>query len=183
LGRQRARATRPPEAAFHEILTSPRHRADAPAFLALVRHARAVAARSGEPDGQRALSPEGREEFQRQLARLAAADFRCDVLWSSPLLRARQTAALLGSLCGVPPEEREGLGSDPASRAGKELVAEASARARTERVVLVGHQPWLAEIARSLGASEVADLDCGEVVWLTAREHGGWRVAARLYPA
>ncbi|HUR27164.1 MAG TPA: histidine phosphatase family protein, partial [Planctomycetota bacterium] len=70
-------------------MTSPRHREHAPAFLALVRHARAAQARSGESDGERALSPQGREEFARQLDRLAASEFRCDVLWTSPLLRAR----------------------------------------------------------------------------------------------
>ena len=164
-------------------MISPLSRAPATAFLALVRHAKAVRALSGEADSERALSAEGREEFKLQLARLESLSFGCDLLWTSPWRRARETAALLGASCSRAAQEREGLCSDPSSRAGLELIANAAQRAISERVVLVGHQPWLAQIARGLGAVDVSDIDCGEVIWLRPRAQRGWVVAARLYPS
>jgi phosphohistidine phosphatase len=152
------------------------------AFLALIRHAKAVRASPGLSDGERELSAEGREVFSRQLARLSALGFGCDHLWTSPLRRAQETAQMLGELCAVAPEPREGLCSDPDSRAGSEVVAQAAQAALSSRVVLVGHQPWLAQIARSLGALDVCDVDCGEVIWLCPKALRGWTVAARLYP-
>jgi phosphohistidine phosphatase len=163
------------------IYNSPR--APKTAFLALIRHARAVRASSAEPDSERELSPEGRASFEVQLARLESMGFACDNIWTSPWSRARATAELLGARLKLEPREREGLCSDPDTQAGLELIAEASAAARSTRVVLVGHQPWLAQIAQSLGAADVRDIECGEVVWLTERSDRKWTVAARLYPS
>ena len=168
---------------------SPASRAPPSAFLALVRHAKAVGALPGEPDSERALSALGRAEFKLQLARLASmssgtlGEFGCDALWTSPWRRARETAELLGGSCGSVPEARAGLCSDPGSRAGLELIANATRLALSSRVVLVGHQPWLAQIARGLGALDVCDIDCGEVIWLSPRAPRHWVVAARLYPS
>lgn len=164
-------------------------RAPASAFLALVRHAQAVRALPGESDSERALSALGRGEFKLQLARLGSmssctsGEFGCDALWTSPWRRARETAELLGGICGRTPEAREGLCSDPGSSAGLELIANATRLALSSRVVLVGHQPWLAQIARGLGALDVFDIDCGEVIWLSPRAPRSWLVAARLYPS
>jgi len=157
-------------------------RVPAAAFLALVRHARALRAQAGEADGERALSPEGRAEFALQIERLGSMGFGCDELWTSPLRRALETAELLGASCGFSPVPHEGLCSDPESRACTELLAMAQERALASRVVLVGHQPWLAQIARGLGAHEVQEIECGEVLWLVPRGPDTWSVAARLYP-
>lgn len=158
-------------------------RAPKPPFLALVRHARAAPAGAGESDSARALSAEGRREFAGQLSRLESLGFACDQIWTSPWRRARETSDLLASRCKLAPQERAGLCSDLHTPAALELIAQARSAARDSRVVLVGHQPWLAALARALGAGELRDIDCGEVVWLSERAPGVWSVAARLHPS
>ena len=59
--------------------------------LYLVRHAKAA---PGDPDELRSLTPEGREQARLLAERLAAE--RPDAVVTSPLLRARETAAALG---------------------------------------------------------------------------------------
>ncbi len=162
------------------MIQSPR--APKTAFLALIRHARAVRAGPQEPDSERSLSAEGRASFELQLARLESMRFACDQLWTSPWSRARQTAELLGARFGIVPQNREGLCNELDTPVALELIAEATAAARASRVVLVGHQPWLSLLARGLGASDVRDLECGEVIWLTQRAETNWPCAARLYP-
>src|SRR5881394_472535 len=61
--------------------------------LVLIRHAEAA---PGDPDELRALTPEGHEQARRLGERLRAGGIVPDVVLSSPLLRARQTAAELG---------------------------------------------------------------------------------------
>jgi phosphohistidine phosphatase len=151
--------------------------------LALVRHARARRPLPGELDAERELTPEGREELERQIEGLTRCGFACDRLWSSPWRRARDTAERLAAHCGVRVEPHAGLCSDLDTPEGRALVLEATAAARTTRLVLVGHQPWLAELARSLGAREVLDLECAEVVWLVHGPEGRWSTAARLAPS
>jgi len=167
---------------LYATLISPSSPAPASAFLALVRHARALPATPGQADSQRELSGAGRAEFQLQLARLEAMRFGCDKLWTSPWRRARETSQMLGGVCKREPEDHEGLCSDPSSPEGIELIAQASEQALASRVVLVGHQPWLAQIARGLGVLDVRDIECGEVIWLQRRPVRGWVTAARLYP-
>ena len=163
-------------------MTSP-PRAPKTAFLAIVRHARALGAGPMELDSGRALSAEGRAAFEAQLDRLEAMGFACDELWTSPWRRARETAELLGARLGLEPQSREGLCTELDTPVAQELIAGAQVAARKSRVVLVGHQPWLSLLARGLGASDVRDLECGEVLWLTERSHANWSCVARLYPS
>ena len=162
---------------------NPSPRAPKTAFLALIRHARALPAGPLEPDSERALSAQGRASFELQLARLESLGFACDQLWTSPWKRARETAELVGARFGIVPQLRAGLCNELDTPAAQEMIAEATDAARTSRVVLVGHQPWLSLLARGLGASDVRDLECGEVLWLTERSKTNWPCVARLYPS
>ena len=63
--------------------------------LLLLRHGIAEERGEGLDDAQRALTPEGRERAARVIQRLVECDLRCDVVLSSPLVRARQTAELV----------------------------------------------------------------------------------------
>ena len=113
--------------------------------LFLARHAAAAA---GHPDELRPLTQEGREQARALGARLVAA--RPDVVLTSPLLRARETAGAVAGATGARLEIDERL----APGATAELVVEA-ARQAGEVVVTVGHQPDCSEIAAALGAGEV----------------------------
>jgi phosphohistidine phosphatase len=108
--------------------------------LFLVRHAHAD---PGEPDELRPLSAAGRDQARALGERLARLD--AGVVLSSPLLRARETAAAIASAAGADLRVDERLA--PGARADGLLAAAAGAGAA---VVAVGHQPDCSEIALAL---------------------------------
>jgi phosphohistidine phosphatase SixA len=106
----------------------------------LVRHA---AARPGEPDELRELSDEGRAAAA--LLGDLLAERQPDVVVSSPLLRARETAAALAAAAGVEAAVDEGL------RPGATVeTLRAAVSGRGETVIAVGHQPDCSEIVLDL---------------------------------
>ncbi|MBA2460278.1 MAG: histidine phosphatase family protein [Actinobacteria bacterium] len=121
--------------------------------LILVRHAHAA---SGDPDELRALSATGREQARALANRLAAAG--PELVLTSPLLRARETAAAIAKAAdaGLRIDERLAPGAT-----AEDLLAAVEGTAET--VVAVGHQPDCSEIAAALGAGEVAFPPAGAV--------------------
>jgi phosphohistidine phosphatase len=111
--------------------------------LVLVRHAEAA---PGDPDELRTLTPEGHEQARNLGERLRAQGVIPDVVLSSPLLRARQTAAELGF---GEPESLDALA--PGATADD---VRAAIRGRGETVAVVGHQPDCSRIAASLRGGE-----------------------------
>ena len=114
--------------------------------LVLVRHADAA---PGDPDELRALTPEGHEQARRLGERLRAEGIEPDAVLTSPLLRARETAAELGLGEPQPLDElRPGATAD-------DVRSAIAGRGRT--VVVVGHQPDCSRIATALrGGAEPA---------------------------
>jgi phosphohistidine phosphatase SixA len=113
--------------------------------LFLVRHAEAAA---GNPDDLRPLTPGGRGTAREIGARLAAE--QPEAVLSSPLLRARETAAAIAEAAGLEAEADERL----APGATAEDLRSAAA-GRGETVVAVGHQPDCSEIVLALTGREV----------------------------
>lgn len=98
--------------------------------LVIVRHAEAG---PGTPDELRTLTPAGREQARELGRRLREEGLQPDAVLSSPLLRARETAAALA--LGEPEaDERLAPGATP------DDIREA-ARDHGETVLVVGHQP------------------------------------------
>lgn len=126
--------------------------------LYLVRHAEAA---PGEPDELRALTPEGRRVARALGEQLVVDGVEPDAILSSPLLRARETAAELGRATGVSPAADERLGFG-ATAAGVLAVAEGLG----ETVVVVGHQPDCGKIAAALGDGTEPPFPPGGVVVL-----------------
>ena len=110
--------------------------------LILVRHAHSD---PGQPDELRPLSARGRDEARALGERLAAE--RPDVVLTSPLLRARETAAAIAKAAGVELRVDERLA--PGAAADDLLGAVDGAG---DTVVAVGHEPDCSEIAAALGA-------------------------------
>jgi phosphohistidine phosphatase len=108
----------------------------------LVRHAQAAA---GEPDEIRPLTPDGRAAARDLGSRLAAEGVRPDAVLSSPLLRARETAAELARALHAESETDERLAPGADAHALREAVA-----GRGESVVVVGHQPDCGRIAAAI---------------------------------
>jgi phosphohistidine phosphatase len=116
--------------------------------LHLLRHADAGdrASWSG-PDDERPLSDEGRAQADRLGAFLRASGFEPDVILSSPLARARETADLVASHLGRPVVISEPLASGPTVAALEALLAEVG-DPRTP--LLVGHDPAFSELGARL---------------------------------
>jgi phosphohistidine phosphatase len=112
--------------------------------LILVRHAHAD---PGDPDELRPLSARGREEARALGERLAA--HQPDAVVSSPLLRARETAAAIARAAGAEVLIDERLA--PGAAADDVLAAVDGAG---ETVVTVGHQPDCSEIALALAGAD-----------------------------
>ena len=120
--------------------------------VVVVRHAEAAA---GEPDELRRLTPAGREQARALGERLPEPD----AILTSPLLRARETADLIGRASGVEVEVDERLAPGATAAGVREAVA-----GRGETVVVVAHQPDCGTIAVDLGAGEVAFPPAGHCV-------------------
>jgi phosphohistidine phosphatase len=121
----------------------------------LVRHAIAAERGPSYPDDRlRPLTPDGVARFRQSVGGLRALGTAIDVILSSPLVRARETAELLAAgLSGKPPiETLEALAPGGRPAAIVEAIGR-HARRRQRRLALVGHQPDLGDLgSRLLGA-------------------------------
>lgn len=120
--------------------------------LYFLRHAIAVEreAWTGE-DSERPLTDEGREQMHAAARGLAALDLRLDGIYTSPFVRAADTAKIVAAELGheitVWSELASGCDLD---RLAPQLATLAGARA----VMLVGHEPdFSAMIGRLIGAN------------------------------
>ena len=116
--------------------------------LYLMRHGRAAEGSAWESDFARPLTEDGLEEMRRAGRGLAAAGVRFDLILSSPLDRARQTAEAVGAAqpAGVAIQEIDAL-APGSSFADLALVLE---QARGGRILLVGHEPDMGRLAARL---------------------------------
>lgn len=117
--------------------------------LYLVRHAIAENAGADTRDADRALTRRGAARMRRAARGLKRLGIKPDVILSSPLRRAAETAALIaGALAPnltVEPYDALAPGHDPAE------IARGLERHRTARhIVLVGHEPGISEFASYL---------------------------------
>ena len=116
--------------------------------LYFLRHAEAL---PGEDDAARPLSQTGKKEAQSLAHFLKNAGVAFDAGFSSPLVRARQTAEILLKICGdVSPAElalTEALQNETSQKAFDRWLKELP---EANKVLLVGHEPTLSERVRRL---------------------------------
>lgn len=117
-----------------------------PLDLLLVRHGVAEepseASAAGRSDAARELTPDGRRRFRKAARGLSRALAGLNRVASSPLLRARQTAVLLGKAFDVEPEYLPALAPGGEARA---VLAWLGRKSGT--IALVGHEPDLSRFA------------------------------------
>jgi phosphohistidine phosphatase len=112
----------------------------------LCRHAQAS---PGEPDELRPLTDEGRAQAERLGTDLTTVDPAPDVVYSSPLLRARQTAEFVARALDVEVKVDERLAPGATLDDVRALASDANRPFAT-----VGHQPDCSEIAHALTGAD-----------------------------
>ena len=123
--------------------------------LLVVRHAiagtREEWARTGKPDTLRPVTAEGRRKMRRAARGLARIVRAPDLLATSPLARAAQTAEIVADGFGIGPAEATDVLAPSASR--QALLAWLRERHDRELVAIVGHEPNLGQAVSWLVAA------------------------------
>jgi phosphohistidine phosphatase len=133
--------------------------------LYLVRHGLSAERGPKYPDDRlRPLTPAGVKKFAESVPGLEALNVAIDVVLTSPLVRARDTATLLAA--GLSPKpaivELEALAPGGRHQAIVDAIKTHSKRQR--RIALVGHEPDLGELAaRLLGARGMVQFKKGAI--------------------
>ncbi len=113
--------------------------------LILLRHAKAVRAHEAPDDRSRGLTERGRRDGADAGAALAAAGLRPQAALVSPATRTRETAAYALAPLAVAPSFVELL-----YEAGPRDIWRLFAESDAASVVIIGHNPGLAELAEHL---------------------------------
>jgi phosphohistidine phosphatase len=119
--------------------------------LYVVRHAIAVprGKRGVRRDADRMLTLNGISRMRRHAAVLVKLKVRPVEIWTSPYVRARQTADILRKALGNEVPLRE-IASWACGGAHAALFAELKRRADRKSIMLVGHEPDLSAIVSTL---------------------------------
>lgn len=128
--------------------------------LYLVRHGVAVDAGPGISDAERALTPEGGRKMTRAAIGLHRLGVRPDVILSSPLRRAEQTAERLRSVL-TPDTAVEIFAPLAPGHEPLDVLKTLATYRGSQHIVLVGHQPDMGELAAYLvsGSSTLVTFD------------------------
>ena len=148
----------------------------------LVRHGVAVDRESDGPDASRPLTNKGRRRFRKTARSLARLGCKLDLILTSPLVRAVQTAEILAG------ETKHGEVAvleelDPKFEVADLLKALAKRANGSRSVALVGHDPQLSSVLAALAGVEVESLDVkkGAIVRLEARSPSQRGSAAAIW--
>ena len=121
-----------------------------PFELYFVRHGLAEERGDAWPDdAKRPLTDEGMSRMRKSARGLTRIGVTLDVILTSPLVRARQTAEILASALDPRPSmvSIDSLKPDGTSAA---VLADLDKHSRKCRIALVGHEPMMGEIAARL---------------------------------
>jgi phosphohistidine phosphatase len=132
--------------------------------LYLIRHA--VAEERGDAwpdDSRRPLSEDGIAKMKKNARGLVRIGVVFDVVLTSPLVRARQTAEIVAAAYSTRPPivVIESLSTEGSAQA---VITDLEAHSRRGRIALVGHEPNIGELAAKLaGARRALEFKKGAV--------------------
>ena len=139
----------------------------------LLRHGEAVP-HDSKPDDERELTPRGRRQSEAAGAAMAALNVEFAACYTSPKVRARDTARLACQALNVEPEEVEVLGDGFDRDDALELLL---AHDDDARVLVVGHNPSFEQVVHDLSGARV-DFKKGGVVALRIERREGMLIVA-----
>jgi phosphohistidine phosphatase len=139
-----------------------------PCDLYLVRHG--IAAERGDEwpdDTKRPLTDAGISRFKESVEGLAWLDVEIDEIFTSPLVRTKQTATLLANGLGNKTSVKT-LDALAPGHTPRQVMNDLSRAAKRHRIALVGHEPGLGELAAHLlGCARTLPFKKGGVCYIT----------------
>src|SRR5436309_15710050 len=114
--------------------------------LWLLRHGEAVP-HDSKPDDERELTPRGRAQSESAGVALAALNVEFAACYTSPKVRARETAELACAALNIEPEDETSLADDFSREDALMLLLAHDADAR---VLVVGHEPSFSQVLHDL---------------------------------
>jgi phosphohistidine phosphatase len=142
------------------------------AQLWILRHAEAEP-HGARPDGERRLTERGEEQARAAGRALAALELRFQAVFTSPKVRARETARLACEHLGAEPVEHAPLAS---GFDRDEALALVHAAGEDKRVLVVGHEPDFSQVVHDLTGARI-DLKKGGVAGVRMDGSGGELIA------
>jgi phosphohistidine phosphatase len=121
------------------------------AQLWLLRHGEAEP-HDARPDPERRLTARGEDQSRAAGLALASVDITFARVFTSPLVRALDTARLACDALGVEPEIRDVLAGRFDAGAAADLIAEAGPEAR---ILVVGHEPDFSQTVEQLTGATI----------------------------
>jgi phosphohistidine phosphatase len=107
-------------------------------------------------DAARPLTPKGEKQLRAVSAALRAMDLQFDVIWSSPLVRARQTAEIVAADLKLKKRLALAVELRPGGDAKKLIQKIRRLKPTPENFLLVGHEPDLSELLSLLVTGQVS---------------------------
>jgi phosphohistidine phosphatase len=136
--------------------------------LWLLRHGEAEA-HDARPDDERRLTERGEEQSRAAGRALAALQVTFQLCFTSPKVRARETAVLAGRELGLDPIDHEPLAAGFDADDARELLGAAG---DDRRVLVVGHEPDFSQVVYDLTGARV-DLKKGGIAAVRLRGSEG----------
>jgi phosphohistidine phosphatase len=119
--------------------------------LWLLRHGEAEP-HDARPDAERRLTERGEDQSRSAGVALGALELTFQQVWTSPKVRARDTARLACEQLGLEPQDHDALASGFDGEAARELLAQAGV---DDRVLVVGHNPDFEQVVYDLTGARV----------------------------
>ena len=120
--------------------------------LYVIRHAIAqpLGQQNDFTDEKRALTSEGRDRMREAMKGLRKLEVELDLMLTSPLVRAVETAEIVAAALGLGKKEIEQTANLAPGASIDELFAEIKRRTGAESIALIGHQPDLGELISTI---------------------------------
>jgi phosphohistidine phosphatase len=132
-------------------------------ILYFMRHAEAEDAGAGQSDANRRLTEKGIERTERSAAGLVALRVVPDLILASPLVRALQTAEIVGRVLEVEVREAPALARSASLEDIYDLCEEHGAPAS---LMLVGHEPDFSHLVGELTGGGKVEMKKGAIACL-----------------
>jgi phosphohistidine phosphatase len=154
----------------------------------ILRHGVAEEPQAGQPDSERALTPDGRKKLRNVLRTAASAGVAPSLILSSPYKRALQTAQMAAEILEYKGELLRTKALEPAG-SPKAVWDEIRVHKDEARILLVGHEPLFSRLTAYLLGSPNLQVDfkkgavaCVEIERFPVEPHGvlRWMLTSKL---